>query len=191
MDNLLACDNDPNLVTFRIGSSPPPHWHLEVLPTVPSDVNDNAITVLAFVRTGNSMLSSHDQSTPTTPAVVAVAAATTLSPDTSSPPLVLTLSLRLQRRGENDERMFKEYWHDVEFFFLWIQKDTTPFCGFCGANLSNLGRYVEFWTARELRKAVQVSLTGFGQLLQYQLHERKHSYSVDVVELPTTLQVLT
>ena len=75
MDNLLARDNDPNLVTFRIGSSPPPHWRLEALPTVPPDVNDDAVTVLAFVRTGNSMLSTHDQLPLTTPAVVAVAAA--------------------------------------------------------------------------------------------------------------------
>ncbi len=112
MDNLLARDNDPNLVTFRIGSSPPPHWRLEALPTVPPDVNNDAVTVLAFGRTGNSMLSSHDQLPPTTPAVVAItaagAAATTFFPDTSSPPLVLTLSLRLQRRGENDEKMFEK-----------------------------------------------------------------------------------
>jgi hypothetical protein len=112
MDNLLARDNDPNLVMFRIGSPLPPRWHLEALPTVPPDVNDDAVTVLAFARTGNSMLSSHDQLPPTTPAVVAVTAAggaaTTFSPDTSSPPLVLTLSLRVQWRRENDERMFEK-----------------------------------------------------------------------------------
>ncbi len=115
MDNLLACVNNPNFIMFWICSSLPTHQHLEALPTVPPDVDNNVIT--AASATSNSMLFSHQSSPssplqtssplPTTPTVLAIVATTT-SPDTPLPPLVLTLSLQLRQRGENGERMFKK-----------------------------------------------------------------------------------